>query len=209
VIQRYTGIFRADSFTKNVEDSTSVVGAGPAYGANRSGGASLIDTVQLPGISQQWSLQSISFITSIAMVVTCAVYGRLGKLMAGLMRATDPNVQSGPPTGLIWVSPHLPLPADTSLTVALFDPAVNECPPIINAGTAPGAPTAQTAISSFLALQGILQLPQMVPFVPAEQIMVGLWWLPTIIGYTQGGPQTWRMAAYRTRYTVLYDDGLG
>src|ERR1700758_3706519 len=140
LLQRQSGAFR--SVLGGVAIGDHLITSTVAYTSARTGGATIIDSVPLSIPSQlvNWELLSVSFTGYLAMTSAYGFFGRLPKIIAGVMTDVDNTVgvpglvfgQSVPGQNPGFIQPMIALPLDQSLTVPLWDPTVNELPPQIS-----------------------------------------------------------------------------
>lgn len=203
MIQQSRGLFRADSTGANLKDLASI---GSAYGTIRTPGSTLMDTVNLsPKQNQKWSLQSIGITLYLMTATAFPAYGLPGKIIGGLVPVDQGQQTAGAAAGVPYTAKLLPLPSDPSLTVPLWDPEVDQALPQYPASFTFASSAA--LLNNFLAVSGILQLPQSLPLQPGESITIGLWMLPSTIGSSVVGGTYLPQAGLGT-YALTYDNGL-
>lgn len=191
----------------NMQDLVAV-GSGAGANCALSAGSTLIDAVNFtlgPGLGQTFTITSVSIEAYVELLVNANLsfppagpFGQLGAILGALV------VQDASQTpGNFGTAAVLPLPPDMSLSVPLFDPAVNPLPPIrAGASFAPFGP------GTMLALSGSILPPNPIELPPntTPSVGVGIWMLPSllgILGLGQIGMRIWGAS-----YCVTYDDGL-
>lgn len=196
--QRQPGAFRYEPGGINLFDQVVLSSSFP-YMAVRSKGCSLIDAVSVsPGQSQHWSLLSVAFQVNLGLVVSGPTFGLLGKVIAGLLPPNQPPITTSG-TQAPFVQPMIPLPNDTSLLQTIWDPAIDPAPPQFTAFP--------TTIQALLPCSTVVSLPEPIELVPGEQLSIGLWSLPEILG-NNGTGSTAGIFAQFSSYAITYDDGL-
>jgi hypothetical protein len=174
-----------------------------------------------PGISQGWSLLSVSIQGYLALISwdnifaptsTYQSFGKLGKIVAGLI--LDEPLQQSSGVFFSATAPFteamVPLPSDGTLVDTLFDPDVDAMPPQMVQG--------QIGENVF-TVNGIVMLPVSVTIQPPNPIDIiaatpptlGIWMTPSLLGVnnlTQSTAQFIGLTLMNGSFTVDYDDGL-
>jgi hypothetical protein len=184
-----------------------------------SAGATLIDVVDLGAtVSSSWKLISVSIQAYLAIIHSesgsnfSPVYGRFGKIKTALITKPDTFSTSGQYG--TFVTPMLPLPQDSTLTVDLWDPAIDPLPPRITSVASPPPSTPQPSHTpgTLLAVQTSIQLPIAIDIVAAEQVCVGIWILPSLLAFTSASFSPsflvlFGMSILQASYVLNIDDG--
>lgn len=215
MIQRSPNTFRVDTNSNdiNVQDILSVF-PGQAFISVRGGGATIVDLLNLsPTPQQKWTLQSIAIQaymlieTEQGATGTGPIYGKLGKIVGGLLLPPTDNVSPSGNSSFPTDRPMRRLPADPSLIVDLWNPAVDPLPPIAAALSSPV--TSQSAPSRMLPISGIIQLPQPLPLEPGVEIGVGIWIEPSLVGFANSynTEVDFLIEVRRATYAIAYDNG--
>lgn len=210
-IQRSANAFRVDTSSNdiNVEDDINVF-AGQQYISVRGTGATIVDLLSLaPEPQQKWTLQSIAIQAYMLIELSSSagvssLYGKLSKIVGGLL--LPPYAYASGNSSFPADRPMRPLPPDPSLTVTLWDPAIDQLSPMVPINTV----TSQSAPSKMLPISGVIQLPQPLPLEPGVEIGVGIWILPALIGFANlnNGQVTFSIEVRRATYAIAYDNGL-
>lgn len=162
-------------------------------------GATQIDQIQLQvPAGHIWELLGYSITTFLQLEVLAArAFGKFGKIWGGL-------VPNGQPTGFpsnpyIGYPPVPPLPQDASLLVPLWDPDVDPLPPV--------SASAVTPTGNLLPITKNVQLPQPLETRLGDQIGIGIWMSPSLMGNFSGGVNSFSLVVCSSSYTLVYDDG--
>lgn len=183
-------------------------------------GATIIERVALqPQAPSQWTLVAYSITAQILLWSNQPgpstpqqpnnAYGKLGKIIGSVSTVGVPTLDVGSGAGNPWVIPALPLPTDSTVSIDLFDPAVDPLPtqlplPILK------VPPVSTPVNKSL------QLP--IPLdISAGSLYIGMWMMPSLLAtmYTGGPPPQGInqplsfLIILNSSYTIIYDDGLG
>lgn len=155
-------------------------------------------------INQQMSLLGVGVTAGIALNMVGALYGKLGKIVAGILPATQGDVTTAYQPQVL-----LPLP-NPNLTFTIWDPAVDDLPP--QYGSSNFLPPNPPAANQVLQVFGTLLLPSPITVDPGEPPTIGLWVLPSLLGANTidsgFGFWAWQIAVYNAKYTLTYDDGI-
>lgn len=203
-VQQIQGSFRSDpeDGIVNCFDVLTLTTSNAAW----SGGDTLIDSLgpqnQNTIATPTWTLLQASVTANLQ-----ASLGRAGckpgKIMAGIVRGTTPTQSViGPPPPLPDASYILPLPADTSLIEALWDPATDPFPP--NGNVVP--PRSNPSQPPSLNVTAEISLPQPIKIDPSTELGIGIWIEPTLVIGTTGS--TYEMKVLAAQWSLTYDDGL-
>lgn len=194
-VQPASGAFRSAVDADGPNNINLLDGVGfsnTAYASAYTPGATLIDAVELnPTLMQSWAILSVGFQAYLGLVAdyvqgggNIPLFGRLGRLIGGMALNGTPTFASigYPPTGPVFPVPYqssiLPLPADPSLYATLWDPGSNPLPP-----QAPNIfDNPQLAPGSMLSVSGSVSLPVPRPVLTNQQVAVGLWLTPSLLG---------------------------
>jgi len=200
MIQRTGGLFPVNPSTPPVLPNTR--DGGPVVIGGWSYGATLIFSpgFQPPSL-EVWEIQAVSITAKLCLAVPAAptipLYGKLGKVVAAVLPqgATSTAHQGQPDSGMI------PLPQDSTLSVDLFDPAVDMMPPLWTSSitTPPSEP------AGMLPLQSVISLPIGQGSQSAANLALGLWITPSLLHNT--ATQSFGLALFGAAYTIIYDDG--
>jgi hypothetical protein len=164
-----------------------------------------------PNISQSWKLQSIGFTAYMALNNTTPIYGKLGKIVGGLMLPTLSPSPSTPGRQLGAGQPYTtgagmmePLP-DPAITTTMWDPGTDPLPPNRFA-----APTLGFVPATLLPIQANLQLPSPIDLYDGYPLTVGLWIFPSLVAtrLSIGANTYYEMDLFNASYTLTYEDGL-
>lgn len=190
MIRRAQGAFRKTTIFsgQNLMDTAS--SATPVW----TPGATIIDTAQVqPPTGAVWELQAFSVSGGLSFTQLAArCYGRWGKIIAGIIR---PGAPTGVPNDP-YVTPMLPLPIDTSMFADLWDPDNDPTPPLSNQG------------GLTLPVYAALQLPIPMAVTLGDQVAIGVWMLPSLVGDNSGTSTPFQLALWNALYTLTFDDGL-
>jgi hypothetical protein len=189
-VQQYTSAFQSTARTlggfqlrENLNDLVNPLG-----NPSKSGGAQQLDQIQLvPPATTTWTLLGITVTADIAFSNAQPVYGKFGKVLAGLVLGQA----QGPQQAAL----QMPLPSNQGGLGALWDPAVDPLPPSnpSTGGILPALPVTMQ-----------ITLPQPIPIYQGELICAGLFMLPSLLGSANLAG----LIVCDAGYTVTYDDGL-
>lgn len=178
-------------------------------------GATLLDVVTLTGGSptklcrvQSLSMQCYLTLTdnSGAAPARSAYFGKLGKLLGGMFVADAAISTSGGPTP--WAHTMLSLPADPTLVTEIWNPANDPLPPLRNVNDGGFTAGLTPNPNQTLPVSGIVSPPIPVDVPIGQEVAVGLWMTPSLIGCTgtsAGG--NLELTAFSSTFTIAYDDG--
>lgn len=152
-----------------------------------------------PAVQKAWTIESITITARLYVVVNLdgsgsAPYGKFGKIIAGIA----PNTPATP-QGNFFGASGIFNPPDQSLTADLWNPAVEDLPPVIDSFA--GGPTAGLAVSCTVTPP--------VPLVAAQAnfgVFIAI--MPSLLYnalMTVGGPANEGLP--RPSWSFLYDDG--
>jgi hypothetical protein len=199
---RLNSPFRVEGSSLPINVTDLVANVGP-NGNGYTPGATIIDLVRLgPGISSKWTLLSISVQGYLQVFETATaqpLYGRLGRIIAGLTLDSPPNQTqgSGPQP---WTVPMLPITPDTTLTTDLWNPASDPMPPTQVASI-------DDTPSKNLPVQANIVLPVPYQVIPGVTPTVGIWMTPSILATSSGTGVQFGLLLTRATWTADYDDG--
>lgn len=175
-----------------------------ANASNYTQGGAIIEPLALPQapLSRPIEVITVAFTAYLDLGVPGSLinpHGRLGKIICGLLTQTPPYQLLGAP----GIHPMPPLPQDPTLFEILWDPTINELPPVHSS-------TAQV-IQGLLPVKTAIIPPQPIEISAATditQLYVGVWITPSLVGYDNSLPvKTVQLSVYQCVATVFYDDG--
>lgn len=190
--------------TTNAAGSNILDFIAPAAGG-WSLGATLLDPIQLDIPAQKsFSILGFSVMGQLSLLRSGnPSYGKLGKLLTAVV--TDSSAHD---TGNSALSnsnvavPVLPLPRDASVITSLWDPAVDPLPPLIAASV--------PAIPASVPVSATLNLPQPLELEVGNQLLIGLWLMPSLGPNQAGGPSIGQpnttIVLSQAVATIIYDD---
>jgi hypothetical protein len=201
----YFQTFQGSSANISLDDlATSGATGGAAWTSQRTPGATIIDTnsVITPTQQQRWTLTNVSFTGYLGFLNGFSpAYGKLGKIVAGLLLENAQRYQNPTP----WITPMLPLPPDSSLTADLWNPENDPMPPVMGEPI----PSQQPPLSSLLSVTTVIAPPFPIPFTPGGNLGVGMWMLPSLIGFSVAASYVAGLIMFGANYVINYDDGMG
>lgn len=191
-LQTLPGTFRGNNFnfggqltTLNLADVV-IPGGASAFSTFRSEGVTLIDVASSQAVGRNWELLSVAIQAYLLWQPNAPTYGKIGKVLT----AVDPNGQLNPtiPGG----GPLLPRPQDATLTQTLWDPSIDDLPPL-------NLPA--------LSVHNVIQLP-----VPRKlwdtPLAIGIWIEPCLIGCGVTGILALELlSVVNATYMLNFDDG--
>lgn len=209
-IQRIPGQFRQTQIpgitNTCLSDNNPVVTWTP-FTSFRTLGATQIETPQIqPPLGAVWKVISYSIRVSLVVVtdiltgfILGSMYGEFGPLDAFLL--IDGAVQTFGANQNPFVNPMMPFPQDTTNRVRIWDPSNDPLPPLAGNTALPGGITQTTDFSQEL------QLPVPVPIHNGEQVGLGLWMSPSLIGSSANSQPFVGLTVANASYSIVYDDG--
>lgn len=196
-LRRAAGVFRqaGNLIGANIEDTFATNGT--PYNAVYTQGSQQVDNVQLtPSLTQNWKLLGLSVTAYIGLFYGAAggipLYGRLGKLHAALLPQGTPQTPGGP-------VPYAALPPDN--LILLWDGSNDTAPRQVSSGSSP------IPQSTLQAVSGDIQLPVPIPINAGQQVAVGLYLEPSLIGTPSATVAIVGLGVFESTYVVNYDDG--
>jgi hypothetical protein len=163
----------------------------------RTLGATIIDLLTLPGQAYKpWKVIGFSVTAGIRYIQdgpagAIRQYGRLGQILVGLAVETPTWTQGAAPSQC-WVNPMLELPVDSTVLTPLFDPSVNDMPPVVFSNNVISQPAAPLSVVNIL--------PQPIDLTDYASAGMGIWIKPGLIPCSQG------LAIFNAKWSLIYDD---
>lgn len=182
-------------------------------------GGTTIDSVELTPlpIEAKWTLIGFSIQGGLSFGITPGgSFAKLGKVIAGLVIPSIPGIIN-PGSAVSNPNGILNFPQDTTLTVPIWDPAIDPLPPSGVIGSPIGG-----LLTEPLNVSAELLLSNPIEILASMDIGIGVWMLPSLIGNYQDGSFTYEMIFGNSKiipqtsqpnaigvpnYTIIYDDG--
>lgn len=193
-----------------------------------------VDLTPSPQINSTWELLSVAISGALTLAnITvdqsnhydvAVPFGKFGSIIAGLV--VDGNLQLpqvSTTQGNIFttfIQPLQPYPLDTSLLTPLWDPTIDDMPPIAlrgNTQVSIATPNPLVSIDGTpltLAIRANLLFPIPLQVIPGRRIQAGIWMNPSVLGVTPiSSADTFGIAdtgltLLNLNYSATYDDGL-
>lgn len=198
-LRNFTQSFRSATIGGQLENfSDTIRFTNVSSQSVRSPGATQLDVLQLlPTQGERWAIQSVSVQAQLAYLTADQTFGKFGKLIMGLVPSGAESIQSSftlanPPV-------FLPLPKDSSMTAVMWDPAVDQMPPVGDFSNIP-QPT------NLLPVFGQVAVPIIRPLESGDNMGIGMWLTPSLIGSRLASIGSAGLQVYNAQYTVVYDD---
>lgn len=205
-LRRLPNAFRTGPSTANVGPGVNILdfpSLSAQYESAHTLGATLVDYVSPTPAEQNlplWSLLGVSFKASLYWISSGTFFGRLGGIFGGLLLPQDSFSSTG--TGIYPYSVGVMSLPDPTFRTNLWTPDTDDAPPTYLFSA--GVPTTNTPQSGYLQISGSLLLPQPVKITTGENIAIGLWMLPSLIGSSGPSNFSFGMVIAYASYVLTY-----